>query len=76
MLGVGSGGGFNSFIADEMFEPSGKVIGIDMTDAMLEKSRKTAKNLGLAQVEFRNGYVEGFTGARRLSEPGHFQRRA
>jgi len=55
---IGSGGGFDSFIAAKMVGPTGKVIGVDMTDAMLEKSRMTAKTLGVAQVEFKKGYVE------------------
>ncbi len=58
MLDIGSGGGFDSFIAAKMVGPTGKVIGVDMTDAMLEKSRMTAKTLGLAQVEFKKGYLE------------------
>ena len=36
----------------------GKVIGIDMTDAMLKRSRKTAESLGLTQVEFKKGFAE------------------
>ena len=57
-MDIGSGGGFDSFIAAKMVGPTGKVIGVDMTDAMLEKSRMTAKTLGVAQVEFKKGYVE------------------
>ena len=58
VLDIGSGGGFDSFIAAKMVGPSGKVIGVDMTDAMLEKSGKIAKSLGLTQLEFKKGYVE------------------
>ena len=58
VLDIGSGGGFDSFIAAKMVGPTGKVIGVDMTDAMLEKSRMTAKTLGLDHVEFKKGYVE------------------
>jgi len=58
LLDIGSGGGFDSFIAAKMVGPTGKVIGVDMTDAMLEKSRMTAKTLGLAQVEFKKSYLE------------------
>ena len=57
-MDIGSGGGFDSFIAAKMVGPTGNVIGVDMTDAMLEKSRMTAKTLGLAQVEFKKGYLE------------------
>ena len=58
VLDVGSGSGFDCFIAAKMVGPTGKVIGVDMTDAMLEKSRKTADNMGLTQLEFKNGFAE------------------
>ena len=58
VLDVGSGSGFDYFIATKMVGPIGKVIGVDMTDAMLEKSRKTADNMGLTQLEFKKGFAE------------------
>ena len=58
VLDVGSGGGFDSFIAAQAVGSSGKVIGIDMTDAMLEKSRAVAQEMGLVQLEFRRGFIE------------------
>jgi arsenite methyltransferase len=58
VLDVGSGGGFDCFIAAQSVGPAGKVIGVDMTEAMLEKSRTTARQMGLNQVEFRHGFVE------------------
>lgn len=58
VLDIGSGCGFDCFIAAKMVGPTGKVIGIDMTDAMLDKSRTTAKSLGLDQVEFKHGFAE------------------
>jgi ubiquinone/menaquinone biosynthesis C-methylase UbiE len=58
VLDVGSGSGFDCFIAAKMVGPTGKVIGVDMTDAMLEKSRKTADNMGLTQLEFKKGFAE------------------
>ena len=58
VLDVGSGSGFDCFIAAKMVGPTGKVIGVDMTDAMLEKSRKTPDNMGLTQLEFKNGFAE------------------
>lgn len=58
VLDVGSGSGFDSFIAAQLVGADGKVIGVDMTEAMLEKSRETAKKMGLEQVEFRKGFVE------------------
>jgi SAM-dependent methyltransferase len=58
VLDIGSGSGFDCFIAAKMVGPTGKVIGVDMTDAMLEKSRETAGLLGLTQVEFKKGFAE------------------
>ena len=58
VLDIGSGGGFDSMIAAKMVGPTGKVIGVDMTAAMLKKSRKTAKSLGLTQLEFKKGFAE------------------
>ncbi len=58
VLDVGSGGGFDSFIAAQAVGPGGKVIGVDMTEAMLDKARGTAKQMGQEQVEFGQGFVE------------------
>ena len=58
VLDVGSGGGFDSFIAGQAVGPGGKVIGVDMTEAMLDNARGTAKQMGQEQVEFRQGFVE------------------
>lgn len=58
VLDIGSGSGFDSMIAAKMVGPEGKVIGVDMTDAMLKKSRSTAKSLGLGQLEFKKGFAE------------------
>ena len=58
LLDVGSGGGFDCFIAAQAVGLTGQVIGVDMTDAMLEKSRATARDIGLDQVEFRQGLIE------------------
>jgi ubiquinone/menaquinone biosynthesis C-methylase UbiE len=58
VLDVGSGGGFDCFIAANAVGPGGKVIGVDMTDTMLEKSRAIAQRMGLSHVEFRQGLVE------------------
>ena len=57
-IGSGCGCGFDSIIAGRLAGPTGKVFGIDMTDAMLKKSRKTAESLGLNQVEFKKGFAE------------------
>ncbi len=58
VLDVGSGGGFDCFIAAQAVGATGKIIGVDMCDAMLEKSRETGRQMGLDQVEFREGLVE------------------
>lgn len=55
---VGSGAGLDAILAAQQVGPSGRVIGIDMTPAMLEKARQNAKLLGLDHVEFRPGYAE------------------
>jgi SAM-dependent methyltransferase len=58
VIDVGSGAGFDSFIAAGQVGPAGQVVGIDMTPAMLAKSRQTAGELGLAHIEFREGLAE------------------
>ena len=58
VLDVGSGAGFDCFIAGQAVGPVGKVIGVDMTEAMLDKARDIAQQMGLDQVEFRHGFAE------------------
>ncbi|HEX2182511.1 MAG TPA: methyltransferase domain-containing protein [Rubrobacteraceae bacterium] len=58
VLDLGSGAGMDSLIAARMVGPDGRVIGVDMTPAMLEKSRQAARQAGLSNVEFREGYAE------------------
>jgi SAM-dependent methyltransferase len=58
VVDVGSGAGFDSFIAAGQVGANGQVVGVDMTGEMLEKSRQTAPALGLANVEFREGLAE------------------
>jgi SAM-dependent methyltransferase len=58
VVDVGSGAGFDSFIAAGQVGASGWVVGIDMTPQMLQKSRATADALGLDHVEFREGLAE------------------
>ena len=58
VVDVGSGAGFDSFIAAGQVGQSGRVIGIDMTAEMLAKSRATARALGIDHVEFREGLAE------------------
>ena len=58
VVDVGSGAGFDSFIAAMQIGPTGAVVGIDMTSEMLAKSRATAEVLGLTNVGFREGLAE------------------
>jgi arsenite methyltransferase len=58
IVDIGSGAGFDSFLAARQVGPDGRVIGVDMTPEMLDKSRATAADLGLEQVEFRAGLAE------------------
>jgi arsenite methyltransferase len=58
VVDVGSGAGFDSFIAANQVGESGRVIGVDMTPEMLKKSRESGDALGLTNVEFREGLAE------------------
>jgi arsenite methyltransferase len=58
VIDVGSGGGFDSFVAAHLVGTGGRVIGVDMTPEMLAKSRETARLMGLDHVEFREGIAE------------------
>jgi SAM-dependent methyltransferase len=58
VVDVGSGAGFDSFVAATQVGPTGRVIGIDMTAEMLTKSRATAGQLAFTHVEFREGLAE------------------
>ena len=58
VVDVGSGAGFDSFIAAGQVGLAGRVVGIDMTAEMLAKARQTGEGLGLAHVEFRQGLAE------------------
>lgn len=55
---IGSGAGFDAVLAARQVGPTGRVIGVDMTPAMLEKARANADLMGLPNVEFRQGYME------------------
>ena len=58
VVDVGSGGGIDSLIAARMVGPSGRVVGVDMTPAMLDMARTSAAASGLGNVEFREGFGE------------------
>lgn len=58
VLDLGSGAGFDAFLAARAVGPSGKVIGVDMTPEMVAKARANAKRGDFKQVEFRLGEIE------------------
>lgn len=58
VLDLGSGAGFDCSLAAKRVGPTGKVIGVDMTPAMIAKARENATRRGLTQVEFRLGEIE------------------
>lgn len=58
VLDLGSGAGFDCLLAARKVGSTGRVIGVDMTDAMLEKARENARKAGFAHVEFRRGDIE------------------
>ena len=58
VVDVGCGAGIDSLIAAKKVGSDGRVIGVDMTSSMLEKARHAAHEVGLKNVEFREGYAE------------------
>jgi len=58
VLDLGSGAGFDCFIASRRVGKAGRVIGVDMTPEMIEKARGNARKGGFANVEFRLGEIE------------------
>jgi arsenite methyltransferase len=58
VLDLGSGAGFDAFLAARQVGPTGSVIGVDMTPEMIERARTNARTLGLAQINFRLGEIE------------------
>jgi SAM-dependent methyltransferase len=58
VLDLGSGGGIDCFLAAQKVGPTGQVIGVDMTPAMLDKARGNKEKMGLENVEFRLGEIE------------------
>jgi SAM-dependent methyltransferase len=58
VVDLGSGGGFDSFLAAKEVGETGKVIGVDMTSDMISKARKNAENIETNNVEFRLGEIE------------------
>jgi ubiquinone/menaquinone biosynthesis C-methylase UbiE len=58
VVDIGSGGGIDVFLSANKVKHTGKVIGIDMTDEMLEKAADHAKHSGYTNVEFKKGDIE------------------
>ena len=58
VIDLGSGAGNDCFIARSEVGENGKIIGIDFTEAMINKARQNAENLGFNNVEFRQGDIE------------------
>jgi arsenite methyltransferase len=58
VVDLGSGGGMDSFLAALCVGSEGRVIGVDMTPEMIDRSRGVAVKHGFANVEFRQGYIE------------------
>ena len=58
VLDLGSGGGIDVLLSARRVGPTGRAIGVDMTDEMLELARRNAADAGAANVEFRQGTIE------------------
>ncbi|MBS0560839.1 MAG: arsenite methyltransferase [Proteobacteria bacterium] len=58
VVDLGSGAGFDCFLAARQVGPEGRVIGVDMTHEMLARARANAARIGAANVEFRLGEIE------------------
>jgi SAM-dependent methyltransferase len=58
VIDLGSGAGMDTFLAALSVGPTGQVIGVDMTPQMVDRSRALAERLGLANIEFREGFIE------------------
>ena len=63
VLDLGSGGGFDCFLAANKVGEKGKVIGVDMTPEMIDKARENAKKSNYENVEFRLGEIENIPAA-------------
>jgi len=58
VVDLGSGGGFDCFLAAKEVGKTGKIIGVDMTPDMVSKARKNAEKMGTKNIEFRLGEIE------------------
>ncbi len=58
VVDIGAGSGMDTFLAGRAVGSSGRVIAVDMTDAMLERARENVALSGMGQIEYRRGFVE------------------
>jgi arsenite methyltransferase len=58
VVDIGAGSGMDTFVAAKAVGPSGKVIAVDMTEAMLERGRDNVALTGLSQIDYRRGMAE------------------
>lgn len=68
VVDLGSGAGFDAFIASPRVGPQGRVIGVDMTPEMIERARSLASRDGITNVEFRLGEIEALPVADNLAD--------
>jgi arsenite methyltransferase len=68
VVDLGSGAGFDCFLAARQVGPQGRVIGVDMTPDMIARARQNATKAGLANVEFRLGEIEHMPVADRTAD--------
>ncbi|MDP4273976.1 MAG: arsenite methyltransferase [Bacteroidota bacterium] len=68
VIDLGSGAGNDCFVARAIVGEKGKVLGIDFTEAMIDKARKNAEKLGFNNVEFRQGDIENMPVSDNLAD--------
>lgn len=68
VVDLGSGAGNDAFIARTIAGESGKVIGIDFTEKMVERAKENARKLNLSNVEFRQGDIENMPLAANIAD--------
>lgn len=68
VVDLGSGAGFDCFLAAGRVGPSGRVIGVDMTPEMVERARALARQDGIGNVEFRLGEIEALPVANGVAD--------
>jgi arsenite methyltransferase len=68
VIDLGSGAGFDCFLAAKKVGKSGRVIGVDMTSEMLDKAKENARKGGYENVEFRLGEIENLPAADNIAD--------